>query len=148
MSETTVKPLSKQTILAWTRLMRSSQGLLASIESALKNKKLPPLCWYDVLLELERESPEGLRPFELQKRLLLAQYNLSRLIDRMESEGHIKRKNCHDDGRGQIILITRQGRKLMRKIWPVYQSVLTAHFADRLSKADTEKLTNLLGKLL
>ena len=43
----------------------------------------PPLAWYDALLEIEKAGPDGLRPFELRKLLLLPQYGTSRLLDRM-----------------------------------------------------------------
>jgi DNA-binding MarR family transcriptional regulator len=39
-----------------------------------------------VLLELERAGG-SLRPFELEHETLLARYNLSRLIDRLEMAG-------------------------------------------------------------
>ena len=69
------------TVLAWSRLMRAHRAALAAAEQALRAGGLPPLEWYDVLWELERAGP--LRPRDLQGRLLLAQYNLSRLLDRM-----------------------------------------------------------------
>ena len=55
----------------------------ANVEAAVKAKGYPPLAWYDVLLELSREGGRRLRPVELEKELLVAQYNLSRLLDRM-----------------------------------------------------------------
>ncbi len=65
------------------------------MEGALKAEGLPPLEWYDVLLELERGGP--MRPRDLQAHLLLAQYNLSRLLDRIEAAGLVERRPCPDD---------------------------------------------------
>src|SRR6478736_9230148 len=77
---------------AWIGLMRAQQRLLGQIEADLKLAGLPPLGWYDVLWELVR-SPQGrLRPFEIEERTLLAQYNLSRLIDRLENAGLVQRQ--------------------------------------------------------
>ena len=67
----------------------------------LKSAGLPALEWYDVLLEIERAGP--LRPRDLQSRLLLAQSNLSRLLDRMERAGLIARGDCEQDGRGLVV---------------------------------------------
>ena len=41
--------------------------------------------------------------------MLLAQYNLSRLIDRIEEAGYAERRARADDGRGQVIVITAAG---------------------------------------
>ena len=77
---------SEETVTAWARLVRAEQTVLGRIEAALKAADLPPLSWYDVLLELGRAEDGRLRPLELERRTLLAQYNASRLIDRMEKE--------------------------------------------------------------
>ena len=86
-------------VRAWARLAKAQQLALAFIESALKDAKLPPLAWYDALLELERAGDRGLTPVELQREMLLAQYNLSRLIDRIEHAGYAERRPCDDDAR-------------------------------------------------
>ncbi|MBP6768039.1 MAG: hypothetical protein KA171_09670 [Reyranella sp.] len=44
------------------------------------------------MLELDRADPRGLRPFELHQEVLFAQYNLSRLVDRLEAAGHAARR--------------------------------------------------------
>src|SRR5215472_7696605 len=99
---------SETVVRAWVRLTKAQRQALVAIERALGAAKLPPLAWYDVLLELERAGGE-LRPFELERAMLLAQYNLSRLIDRMEEAGYVERRTCEDDGRGQMIVITESG---------------------------------------
>ena len=86
---------------AWIALMRAREAVLGSIEHDLKAADCPPLAWYDVLLELVRAPQGRLRPLEIEKATLLAQYNLSRLLDRLEREGLVTRAPCDDDGRGQ-----------------------------------------------
>src|SRR6266576_1266875 len=83
-------------VRAWARLIKAQRQALAAIEQALSAAKLPSLAWYDVLLELERAGG-SLRPFELERAMLLAQYNLSRLIDRLEKAGYVERRACADD---------------------------------------------------
>ncbi|MFY8105578.1 MAG: hypothetical protein ACOVKO_01590, partial [Elstera sp.] len=70
-------------VRAWTRLMRAQSVALSAIEADLKRQGFPPLGWYDLLLEVRRAEPDGLRPYEIEARLLLAQHNVSRLIDRV-----------------------------------------------------------------
>ena len=107
------------TIRTWARLMKAQNQALGSVEGALKAAGLPPLAWYDVLLETERAGKDGLRPFELERAMLLAQYNLSRLVDRMAAAGYVERRPCANDGRGHLIAITEAGRAMRRRMWPV-----------------------------
>ena len=108
----------------------------------------PPLAWYDVLFELERCGGEGLRPARLQTELMLAQYNLSRLLDRIETAGYLNRRLCRDDARGQIVTITAAGRRLLRRMWVVYSAVIQASIGEGLALKEAETLTRVLGKLL
>ncbi len=133
---------------AWARLLRAQRTALASVEGTLKDAGLPPLTWYDLLLELERAGEGGLRPFELERELLLPQYGVSRLIERVEKAGYLKREACEDDGRGQRLVITESGRKLRRKMWPVYGKAIEAAVGTRLSAAEASALSGLLVKLI
>ena len=137
---------SEAAIQAWARLERAHRAALATVEARLKAAGLPDLAWYDVLLELER-ADDGLRPFELQKALLFAQYNLSRLIDRMATAGYVARAASEEDGRGQVLHITRSGRAIRRRIWPVYAAAIEEAVGSRLSDADARTLADLLGRL-
>jgi DNA-binding MarR family transcriptional regulator len=140
-------PLPDRTIRAWARLQRASQSVLSAVESDLKAAGYPPLAWYDVLLELKRAGKDGLRPHALQARMLLAQYNLSRLLDRMESEGYLERRPCPNDGRGQIVVIAPPGRRLVKRMWPAYEAAIARHFAARLNAQEARHLADLLSKL-
>jgi DNA-binding MarR family transcriptional regulator len=139
--------ISDATVMTWARLLRVSHQLLSAVERDLKEKQLPPLSWYDALLELKRAGSAGLRPFELQKEMLLAQYNLSRLVDRLEGAGYLRRMPAKGDGRGQILKITGEGRALLRQMWPVYQKAIWRHFGERLSESETRSLCRILGCL-
>ena len=131
----------------WARFMRVSQSVLAAVEGDLKAAGFPPLAWYDALLELRRAAPEGLRQFELQEHMLLAQYNMSRLIDRLVDAGYARRQPCPEDARGQVIYLTEKGRALIDAMWPAYRVAITAHFGDRLDGRQAEALGEILEGL-
>ncbi|MFT2210594.1 MarR family winged helix-turn-helix transcriptional regulator [Rhizobium giardinii] len=133
---------------AWVNLMRAQQRLLALIEHDLKAAGLPGLGWYDVLWELSRAHGGRLRPFEIEERTLLAQYNLSRLIDRLEREGLVERQVFDDDGRGRWVLITEKGRALRSAMWDVYARAIAKHVGARLPDAGAAQLAGLLSRLL
>lgn len=137
--------LSDDVVLAWTLLVRAHAQSLHTVQVALKTAQLPPLEWYDVLLELERAGP--LRPRDLQKRLLLAQYNLSRLLDRMVEAALVERTSCDEDGRGQLVAISGKGRTARRRMWPVYAEAIQAAVGSKVTRAEASFLSELLGRL-
>jgi len=140
--------LSETAVRAWAKLVRAESAVLAAVERDLKAAGYPPLAWYDVLLELKRAPQQRLRPLELEPRLLLQQYNLSRLIDRIEAEGLVERQKCATDARGHNLVLLPAGRELLRKMWPVYERAIARHFADKLAPGEAAQLAHLLDKLL
>lgn len=142
------KPPEETTVKAWSRLVRAEQAIMSKIEGELKRAGLPPLAWYDVLLELSREPRRPLRPVELERRLLLAQYNASRLFDRLEKAGLVKRQACPEDARGQFVVLTRKGEEMQKRMWRMYGPAISRHVGVKLTALETATLASLLGKLL
>jgi DNA-binding MarR family transcriptional regulator len=139
---------SEIVVTAWARLLRAQQVLLERVEADLKAADLPPLEWYDVLLELNRKDSGHLRQFELGEKVLLSKYNLSRLLDRLEDAGLVKRQPCKEDGRGADVTITAAGRTLQKKMWPVYQKAIGRHFARHLSPQEAEHMAELMARVI
>ncbi len=138
---------SETVVKAWARLVRAQIKVLGGVEADVKAAGFPPLSWYDVLLELRR-AEGGLRPMELESHLLLAQHNVSRLIDRMAAKHLVKKRQAVDDGRGQIVEVTEAGRDLLHRMWPVYRRAIQRHMGSKLDPGETRRLAKLLKKLL
>ena len=132
---------------SWARLTRVQHTIFSAIEAALKKADLPPLSWYDVLLELSRVRNVGMRPFELEAKLLLPQYGLSRLLDKIEAAGLIEKQPYQGDGRGQTIMITEKGQTMRARMWPVYAASIAETVDRKVSLDEARQLYALLGKL-
>lgn len=140
---------SEAVVNAWINLVRAQHRVLSAVEADIKAAGFPPLSWYDVLLELRRAGEDGLRPLEIEARLLLAQHNVSRLVDRLEKAGYVLRRAHAADGRGQEIAITPEGRELLARMWPFYRTAISRHVGQKLPDDDAAAtLAGLLGKLL
>ena len=135
------------TTAIWTRLNRAAQSVQAQVETRLKAAGLPPLTWYDVLWEIEKSGDAGIRPYALQDRLLLPQYGLSRLAERLVQEGLVLRKPDAEDGRGHLLALTGKGRDLRAAMWPVYANALTDAVGAKLSEREALVLADLLDRL-
>lgn len=131
----------------WINLMRAQQRLLAAMERDLKAAGLPPLGWYDVLWELDKAADGRLRPYEIEERTLLAQYNLSRLIDRLEKAGFVQRETYDNDGRGRWVVITEEGRATRTRMWETYRQSIDKHIGTKFDEKDGFILAELLARL-
>ncbi len=134
------------TMAAWTALIRTSERALDRIAAALKAAGLPPLDWYDMLWEIEKAGPEGLRPKSLKSRLLMRQYAVSRLLARMAREGYVDQIPCAADKRGHSVAITQAGRATRKAMWPVYAAEIQSMIGESLSDEDRMTLTGLLNR--
>ena len=139
---------SKAVVTAWIRLVRAQQTVLLKVERALRDAGLPPYTWYDALWELDQASDAGLRPAEIQRQMLIAQSNISRLLDRLEEAGCVERRACDDDARAQIVVITEKGRTLRKRMWPVYAASINGTIGAALSDREAIQLGFVLDKVI
>ena len=140
--------LTPAVVEAWASLVRTERTLLDKVEEDLKRARLPPLDWYHVLYEIDR-SPKGMmRQTGVQDRTQLAQYNVCRLVDRLEREGLVERRQCELDGRNNVLLITAKGRTLRRSMWPVYAAAIEEALGRHFSDAEARQLAEFLGRFV
>ena len=139
---------SEAVVKAWAGLVLAQRAATSGIEADLKRAGLPPLSWYDVLYGLRRARRGRLTPKELEGEMLLEQYNLSRLLDRMEADGLVRRIPYPGDKRRQLIEITPLGRAMHKRMWPVYGAAIERHVGARVTQKEAEAVAEILGKLL
>lgn len=130
---------------AWVALGRVSQAVRCQVEDRMKKAGFPELSWYTVLWELEKAG-KPIRPKDLAVPLFILPYQLSRLVDRMEREGLVKRMICKEDRRGHVLEPTPKGRALRKAMWAVYAPAMDAAMA-KLDDKDAVKLAELLDRL-
>ena len=133
---------------AWALLLSVQARLTERVEAELAGAQLPPLAWYDMLWELEKAEDGRLRMHDLAQRTVLSRSNLTRLADRLEQAGLIAREPSPDDRRGFYCVLTRAGRDMRRKMWPLYAAQIEALFAQHLSAREAETMVTALGRVL
>jgi DNA-binding MarR family transcriptional regulator len=140
---------SAAAVRAWVCLVKAQHKVLGAVEADLRKAGFPPLGWYDVLLELRRAGERGLRQLEIEGKLLLAQHNVSRLVDRLEKARLASRGPAPEDGRGQLVGVTPEGRELLARMWPAYGEAIRRHVGAKLGDdAEAETLSRLLTRLI
>jgi DNA-binding MarR family transcriptional regulator len=84
---------------------------------------------------------------ELADEVTISRSGLTRLVDRIEAEGLLERRASVTDRRAVEVAITPAGSKLLRKMWPVYETVLRSEFEAKLSRAEAQALAKALAKI-
>jgi DNA-binding MarR family transcriptional regulator len=118
---------------AWQAVLTAHALVVTRVEEALEGADLPPLSWYDVLWAVRRAPGRRVRMAELADRLTLSRGGLTKLADRLEAAGLLRRQPAEDDGRGLYAVLTDAGEDMLRRMWPVYSRVLRETFVDTLS---------------
>jgi DNA-binding MarR family transcriptional regulator len=106
-----------------------------------------PLGWYDVLLQLAEAPGRRLRMAELADRVLLSRSGLTRLIDRLQSEGLVRREPSPDDARGTFTVLTPDGFARLRAAAPMHLAGIRKHWLAHFSDDELRQLGALLNRV-
>ena len=140
--------LDDRRVAAWRTLLATHAALVDRLSEELQDERDLPLPWYEVLLFLNRAPDGRLRMGELAGSLLLTPSGVTRLVDRMEGEGLVRRQRCPSDRRGWLAVITPTGRSRLRAAAPVHLRGVEEHFGRHLSDAEADLVTSVLGRVL
>jgi DNA-binding MarR family transcriptional regulator len=133
---------------AWRAFLAAHAALMSRVEDALTAAGLPPLSWYDVLWPLYRASERTLRMRELSASVVtISRSGLTRLVDRIEEAGLLRRQASTNDRRGTELVLTKEGAAMLRRMWPVYAAEIQHSFVDALSKEEAAALRDALSRV-
>lgn len=142
------KSLESATGSAWPLFLTAHSVLVEAIERRLAAAGQPPLAWYDVLWALERAPDQRLRMSDLADKTVLSRSNLTRLADRLEDAGLLRRERADEDRRGAFAVLTEQGRATRRAMWPVYRVAIRELFESHLTEEEALLLGGALRRML
>jgi DNA-binding MarR family transcriptional regulator len=140
--------LSGPELAAWKGLLEAHSTLVARLDAELERDHGLPLTSYEVLMYLADADKGKLRMGELADRLLLSRSGITRLVDRLERQGLVRREPCEDDGRGYYAVLTDEGRDKLKVARPDHLSGVRRHFISRLSGSELDALAQVWERLL
>jgi DNA-binding MarR family transcriptional regulator len=98
---------------------------------------------YNILRILRGAGKDGITCSQAAERMLTADPDITRLLDRLEARRLIERERSVEDRRVVISRITADGLELLRSI----DKPLAAFFKEQVGHVGREKLTQLIGIL-
>ncbi len=102
---------------------------------------------YGTMLMLAQADDEALRPSELAKALPLTPSGVTRLIDRLESDGVVERRACASDRRGNLVALTPHGVEVFRRAGRVHLRGIEQHLGATLTTSEMAELRRIMTKL-
>lgn len=143
-----VPRISESHLAAWKAFLGAHAAALERIDEALAAAGLPPLSWYDVLWALRQERGRTLRMRDLSDRIVtISRSGLTRLVERIEKAGYLRRERSDVDLRGMWVVLTPEGEALLRRMWPVYAAELERLVVDVLDGDDADALGTALARI-
>lgn len=133
---------------AWSLFLTAHAVLVEKIERRLAAAGLPTLDWYDALWALERAQSQRLRMHEFADWMVTSRSNITRLIDRLETAGLVRRERTDDDRRGAYAVLSPEGRRMRKRMWPVYEKAIGELFDQHLSAMEIRHTEAAMRKLI
>ena len=131
----------------WRSFLGAHAASVGRIEAELEERRLIPLEWYDVLVAIQLAKDHRLRLMDIAQQLVLTRSNATRLIDRLEAIGLIRRERHEGDRRGTSAVLTAAGRQALRRAWPVYAKGIKQYFLSALKPAEVAVVGTALARV-
>jgi len=139
--------LDDEELAAWRGMLRTHAELTRELDAELAREHDMPLSSYEVLLYLNDSDGGRMRMSELADSVLLSRSGLTRLVDRLERQGLLKRERCESDARGLFAEITPEGRRAFAAARKTHLDGVRRVFLNRFSRDELRTLGGLWQKL-
>lgn len=136
--------LSKLALSTWIRMLKFHNLVMREARVGLSERCTMPQ--FDVIAQLSREK-NGTPLVELSRHLLVTAGNVTGIIDRMESDGLVKRSRDRKDRRVTRVHLTEKGKKLAKAVIPLHVNDIHRMFSG-LNEEEIIQLRRLIDKLV
>jgi DNA-binding MarR family transcriptional regulator len=140
--------LSNVALSQWRNFLRAHARITRRLEADLVAAHDLPLASYDVLVQLVEAPERRLRMTELAERVLLSRSGLTRLVDRIERQGLVRREPSPTDARGSYAVLTEAGYDQLRIASRTHLRGIRDYVVSRLTAEELAQLGNLCAKLI
>lgn len=132
---------------AWVNLVFTSTFLLQKLSDEMEREFEISLVDQEFLGQVGKAGGE-IRMVDLAHNTWVSKAAVTKIVDRLEERGLLKRAPSEHDRRTVHIELTRQGKALLRKTWTKIEAFVAENFADRLNEGEITDLRQTLEKLL
>jgi MarR family transcriptional regulator, 2-MHQ and catechol-resistance regulon repressor len=134
-------------ITAFGLLHEAHRAVMSAVSADLAGATDVPTAEFEVLIRLSRSPGQRLRLTELANQVRLSTSGLSRLVDRVEAAGLVRREACPSDRRGSFAVLTEKGEAALEQALPPHLESLERHVVAPLGPEELATLEGLLRRL-
>lgn len=131
---------------AWHAFLTAHARLTEAVDHRLTGAGCVSLSTFEVLMAVERAPDRRLRMHDLADHVALSRSGLTRLVDRLEAEGLLRRERCPSDRRGAFAVLTAAGDDALRTASPVYAQAVSELFGSALPAAEAARVGAVLAR--
>lgn len=139
--------LREDQLAVWRAFVNAHAGVIRRIEKDLAERHQVPLVWYDVLVALYQAPGKKLRMSELADKVVLTPSGLTRLVEKLEKQGLVRRERTEEDRRGAYTVLTREGKRAFLQAWPTYEQGIRKYFIEVLTEDECRTMGEGLTKI-
>lgn len=139
--------LGKNQQKAWGALLLAHASVTRRVNQALESAGSISIELYDVLLALEDAPDRRMRMSELAAQVVFSPSGLTRVVDRLEKLGYVRRERHPNDGRSLFACLTDEGLAARIEAWPIYREALEELWGRHLSDNDAVTVERALQKV-
>lgn len=132
---------------AWGVFLLAQAALLRTLEAELVDDQALSLKEYDTLVQLAIPEDRRLRMGELADQLTISRSGVTRLVDRLEAQGLVRRSTCAPDGRGAYAELTLAGLERLRSAVPAHLRHVQQHFFSVLDGHDLAVIEDAMRRV-
>lgn len=142
-----VATLDDERIEALGMLLEAHNEVHNELRRRLEASHDVPVAWVGVMIALARSPERRLRMTELARDLTMSTSGLTRLIDRIEAAGYVRREACPEDRRGLWAVLTDDGFRVLGEVAPAHLDDVEELVAGALGPHELVQLTDLLRRV-
>lgn len=137
-------PLTEQEEAFIRAFSRAAVAVPRAFDADLLREQGMSLSEYFALVHLSEAPDRRLRMTELATASALSLSGMTRIVDRLQSAGLVRRERCADDGRGWLAVLTDAGLERLRQAWPTHLASTRRHLFDHLTELDLPAVARAL----
>ncbi len=131
----------------WATLHRAHARVMAELSRRMEAERGVSVLEHGSLYELNSAHGRSLRMAELAERLGLSPSATTRLVDRLEERGWVRRESPRENRRTINVVLTTGGRRAYLRNNRPFTAAVEKGLSARLSDVEMETLVQLLGRL-
>lgn len=129
-----------------SRLRRLSEYFLMEVNKVYEQAGIAfDASWFPVFFILSKQQPIPL--IDIADQLEVSHSAVSQLVTSLKKKGLVKTAPCPDDGRRQLVMLSKKGAALLQEVQPVWEAITRAMTGVAEGHRDSKQLLEAITQV-